>query len=54
MNKKEKKLAIDWFKHIQQLATDRKNGLGYVMPMQETLAEIKVLAKGAVEYLETF
>ena len=54
MDEKEKELAIGWFKHIQQLATDRKTMNGYEMPLQETLNEIKVLAKGAVEYLETF
>jgi hypothetical protein len=54
MGDKEKGLAIEWFKHIQQLATDRKTCNGYKMPFQETLNEIKVLAKGAVEYLETF
>ena len=54
MGDKEKKLAIEWFKHIQQLATDRKTGNGFVMTMRETLDEIKVLAKGAAECLETF
>lgn len=54
MDEKEKELAIGWFKHIQQLATDRKTCNGYKMSFQETLNEIKVLAKSAIEYLETF
>jgi hypothetical protein len=41
-----------WFKRIEQLATDRKTYNGYTMTMEETLNEIKVLAKSAFEYLE--
>lgn len=49
---KKTKLVKTWFKRIEQLATDRKTYNGYAMTMEETLNEIKVLAKGAFEYLE--
>lgn len=49
---KKTKLVKTWFKRIEQLATDRKTYNGYKMTMEETLNEIKVLAKSAFEYLE--
>jgi hypothetical protein len=49
---KKTKLVKTWFKRIEQLATDRKTYNGYTMTMEETLNEIKVLAKSAFEYLE--
>ena len=49
---KKTKLVKTWFKRIEQLATDRKTYNGYKMTMEETLNEIKVVAKGAFEYLE--
>lgn len=45
-------LVIGWFEHIEQLATDRKTLNGFVMDYQETLDEIKCLAKQSKEYVE--
>lgn len=47
-------LIIKWFDHIQQLATDRKTVNGFVMDYQDTLDEIKCLAKQSKEYVEMF
>ena len=47
-------LIIKWFDHIEQLATDRKTVNGFVMDKQETLNEIKCLAKQSKEYVEIF
>lgn len=47
-------LIIKWFDHIQQLATDRKTVNGFVMEYQDTLDEIKCLAKQSKEYVEMF
>jgi hypothetical protein len=45
-------LILEWFAHIEQLATDRKTQNGYVMTPQDTLDEIKVLAKNSQEYIK--
>jgi hypothetical protein len=47
-------LIIKWFDHIQQLATDRKTVNGFVMEYQDTLDEIKCLAKQSKEYVKMF
>lgn len=51
MNKEQKDLVMYWFKHIEQLATDRKTANGYVMGFQDTLDEIRCLAKNSQEYI---
>ena len=45
---------VKWFEHIEQLATDRKTQNGFVMEYQDTLDEIKCLAKQSKEYVEMF
>ena len=47
-------LIVKWFEHIEQLATDRKTQNGFVMEYQDTLDEIKCLAKQSKEYVEMF
>ena len=47
-------LIVKWFEHIEQLATDRKTQNGFVMDKQETLNEIKCIAKHSREYVEMF
>ena len=47
-------LVIGWFEHIEQLATDRKTLNGFVMEYQETLDEIKCMAKQSKEYVKMF
>lgn len=47
-------LIVKWFDHIEQLATDRKTQNGFVMDKQETLNEIKCLAKHSKEYVKMF
>lgn len=47
-------LIVKWFEHIEQLATDRKTQNGFVMEYQDTLDEIKCLAKRSKEYVEMF
>ena len=47
-------LIIKWFDQIAQMADDRKTQNGFVMDYQETLDEIKCLAKQSREYVEMF
>lgn len=47
-------LIIDWFSHIEQLATDRKNLNGYVMDYQNCIDEIKMIAKNSKEFVEQY
>ena len=47
-------LIIKWFEHIEQMATDRKTLNGFVMNYQETLDEIRCLAKESKEYVKMF
>lgn len=47
-------LIVKWFEHIEQLATDRKTQNGFIMEYQDTLDEIKCLAKRSKEYVEMF
>lgn len=49
---KLKELIIEWFSHIEQMATDRKTANGNVMGYQECLNEIKVLAKDSREFVK--
>lgn len=51
MDKDDKELVILWFETIKQLATDRKNANGFVMSESDTLLNIKIHAKDAIEYL---
>lgn len=45
-------LIKDWFKEIEQLATDRMNSNNTVMSDAHALEEIKVFAKDAAYYVE--
>ena len=45
-------LILEWFAHIEQMATDRKTLNGCVMRDCDTLDEIKVLAKNSQEYIK--
>lgn len=47
-----KKLIIEWFAHIEQMATDRKTLNGYVMNYQGCLEEIRRLAKDSREFVD--
>ena len=47
-------LIIKWFYQIAQMADNRKTQNGFVMNHQETLDEIKCLAKHSKEYVEMF
>ena len=47
-----KDLIIEWFGHIEQMATDRKTLNGDVMGYQECLDEIRGLAKDSREFVE--
>ena len=47
-------LIIKWFEHIEQMATDRKTLNGFVMNYQETLDEIRCLAKESKDYVKMF
>jgi hypothetical protein len=51
MKNENKELAVKWFRHIAQMATDRKTANGKEMDFQSTLDEIKCIAKEAMEYL---
>lgn len=48
------KLIIDWFGHIQQIATDRKTLNGAVMDAQHCLDEIAVIASESKQFVETY
>lgn len=53
MDKEElKEWIIDWFSHIEQMATDRKTLNGEVMGYQECLDEIRRLAKNSREFVD--
>ena len=49
---KDIELIKEWFCHIAQIANDRKTANGVVMTPEDALAEIKVLARDAVYYIE--
>lgn len=50
----DKELIIKWLDSIIQKATDRKTANGIEMSPEDTLNEIKVLAKDAKEYIDKF
>lgn len=52
LKQNEIEMIVRWFKHIEQLATDRKNSNGWVMTIDECANEIRVLAKDSAEYVE--
>ena len=52
LKQNEIEMIIRWFKHIEQLATDRKNSNGCIMTIDECANEIRVLAKDSAEYIE--
>lgn len=51
LNASEIELMISWFKHIMQIADDRKTGNGMIMSANDALDEIKVIAKESIEYI---
>ena len=50
----DKELIIKWLDSIIQKTTDRKAANGIEMSPEDTLNEIKVLAKDAKEYINKF
>ena len=52
MNPEEKDLLLHWFKHVAQLATDKKTANDVVMSDEDAFAEIASLAKNACFYVE--
>ena len=50
----DKELIIKWLDDIIQKASDRKTANGIEMSPEDTLNEIKVLAKDAKEYIDKF
>lgn len=54
METTDKELIIGCFKHIAQIADDRKTLNGVVMKDSDALDEIKCLARECAEYVEKF
>lgn len=54
MEKTYKELIIEWFKHIDQIANDKKTLNGFVMKDSDAFDEIKCLARSSVEYVEKY
>lgn len=54
MEKTDKELIIEWFKHIAQIANDKKTLNGFVMKDSDAFDEIKCLARSSVEYVEKY
>lgn len=52
MEKTDKELIIGWFKHIGQIANDKKTLTGFVMKNSDAFDEIKWLAHRCAEYVE--
>lgn len=50
----EKELILEWFAHVEQLATDRKTANGEVMSLQHTLDEIRCLARDSQHYVQNY
>lgn len=48
----ELNLISDWFKHIAQMADDKKTLNGAVMKDSDAFDEIKCLAKSSAEYID--
>lgn len=49
-----KELILEWFAHVEQLATDRKTANGEVMGLQHTLDEIRCLARDCQHYVQNY
>lgn len=47
-------LIIEWFGHIQQMATDRKTITGAVMDAQHCLNEIAAIASNSKQFVEEY
>lgn len=52
MTKEEYELIKLWFKHIAQIADDRKTLTGIVMDDAHALNEIKAIAKDSIYFIE--
>ena len=52
MTAEEKEFMIEWFGHIEQIATDRKTANGFVMGYQHCLDEIRAIAKNSIYYIK--
>lgn len=52
MSKEECELLKFWFKHIAQIADDRKTLTGAVMDDAHALNEIKAIAKDSIYFIE--
>lgn len=50
----EKELVLKWLDSIIEMAGTRKTANGVTMCAEDTLEEIKVLAKDAKEYIDKF
>lgn len=54
MTKETVDLIIEWFGHIQQMATDRKTQTGAVMEKQHCLDEIAAMASRCRQFVEEY
>lgn len=54
METTDKELIIEWFKHIAQIADDKKTLNGFVMADSDAFDEIKCLARRCAEYVEKY
>lgn len=54
METTDKELIIKWFKHIAQIANDKKTPNGFVMKDSDAFDEIKCLAHSCAEYVEKY
>ena len=54
METTDKELIIEWFKHIAQIANDKKTLNGFVMKDSDAFDEIKCLARNCAEYVEKY
>lgn len=54
MTKETIDLIIEWFGHIQQMATDRKTLTGAVMDAQHCLNEIAAIASDSKQFVEEY
>lgn len=54
MTKETTKLIIEWFAHIEQMASDRKTLTGVVMDKQHCLDEIAAKASRCKQFVEKY
>ena len=54
MTKETINLIIEWFAHIEQLATDRKTQTGVVMDKQHCLDEIAAMASRCKQFVNEY